>query len=311
MLMNIVLNELDAFVEDRLMPEYTTGKKRRLNKAYTNLKRKAQREKQKGNWKHANDIRRQYTKMPSVAPKDPTYRRLGDVRYADDFLLGYIGTKREAERIKERLGQFLKEELELELSEEKTLITNAFTEKARFLNYEISRNKADNIMKEVKGHTRRTANAILWFSIPRDVTIRWESKVTEGGKVIHRKDLMNLSDYDIIMSVEIELQGLINYYSMAHNLRTQMGKLRYLWQESLLKTLAVTHKMSKPAADKRYRKFLTIDGRRRVGVEMQREAKKPLRATFGKKPLTWKAHIVSQERQQTIYRNSNELSQGC
>jgi hypothetical protein len=51
--------------------------------------------------------------------------------------LGFIGPKEEAEEIKQRLRAFLQEELKLELSEAKTLITHAKTETARFLNYEI------------------------------------------------------------------------------------------------------------------------------------------------------------------------------
>src|SRR2546421_12504748 len=49
--------------------------------------------------------------------------------------LGFVGPKEEAEQIKQRLRTFLQEELKLELSEAKTLITHAKTETARFLNY--------------------------------------------------------------------------------------------------------------------------------------------------------------------------------
>jgi hypothetical protein len=41
------------------------------------------------------------------------------VRYADDVLLGFAGTKAEAEEIKQRLTQFMRDELHLELSDEK------------------------------------------------------------------------------------------------------------------------------------------------------------------------------------------------
>jgi len=213
--------------------------------------------------------------MPSVDTKDPTYRRLWYVRYADDFLLGYIGTKQEAETIKEKIGEYLKKELGLDMSKEKTLITNAYTERAKFLSYEINRSQSDNTLKEVGTHTRRTANARRWYAIPNNVVKRWENDVTRNGEIIPRKNLMNLSDDDIIMTYEVELQGVINYYGMAHNMRTQMGRLRYLWQESLLRTLAAKHKIDKPAADRKYRKIFTIDGRRIVGVEVERDQKKP------------------------------------
>src|SRR5947209_14190003 len=68
---------------------------------------------------------------------DPDYRRLRYIRYADDFLLGFIGPKDEAEYIRARVGDFLREDLGLELSPEKTLITHAGTGYARFLGYDI------------------------------------------------------------------------------------------------------------------------------------------------------------------------------
>jgi Reverse transcriptase (RNA-dependent DNA polymerase) len=88
-----------------------------------------------------DDIDRLYGQLQTIPSRDefdPNYRRLGYVRYADDFLLGFDGPKEEAEEIKARLGRYLSEQLKLELSPEKTLITHAKTEKARFLGYEIS-----------------------------------------------------------------------------------------------------------------------------------------------------------------------------
>ena len=58
--------------------------------------------------------------LSSGDPHDPDYRRLRYVRYADDFVLGFIGPKAEAEQIKESLATFLCESLKLELSGEKT-----------------------------------------------------------------------------------------------------------------------------------------------------------------------------------------------
>ena len=81
--------------------------------------------------------------MASRDPDDPDFRRLWYVRYADDFLLGFSGPRVEAEQIKHRLQAFLHETLKLELSQEKTLITHARTEAARFLGYDIVTLDAD------------------------------------------------------------------------------------------------------------------------------------------------------------------------
>ena len=50
-------------------------------------------------------------KIPSVNTQDENYRRLRYVRYADDFLLGFTGSKADAEEIKEEIGRFLKREI--------------------------------------------------------------------------------------------------------------------------------------------------------------------------------------------------------
>ena len=98
-LANILLNELDEFVEDILIPKYTKGTARKRNPEYKRLRNHTVQAKKEGNWKLANELRRKYTTLPSVLSNDSDFRRLWYVRYADDFLLGYIGTKAEAEAI--------------------------------------------------------------------------------------------------------------------------------------------------------------------------------------------------------------------
>src|SRR5205085_462017 len=99
--------------------------------------------------------------MPSREPDDPDYRRLKYVRYADDFLPGFTGHKAESQEIKDKLHHFLRDNLKLELSMEKTKITHAQTEVARFLGYEIkTRHNDDRIGKADDGDRshRRTVN---------------------------------------------------------------------------------------------------------------------------------------------------------
>ena len=86
----------------------------------------------RGDRAEARRLRTQLRTMSSKDPTDPGYRRLRYLRYADDQLLGFTGPKAEAEEIKQRLSRFLREDLKLELSQDKTLITHARTEPARF-----------------------------------------------------------------------------------------------------------------------------------------------------------------------------------
>lgn len=307
LLMNIVLNELDMFIEDELILQYTKGKKRKKNPEYQRLVNQAYRARKAGRWKQANELKDRYLKLPATLSNDPGYRRLWYVRYADDFLLGLIGTKQDADMIRERIGRFLQEAIELEMSEEKTFVTHALTEKARFLNYEINLIVEDTQVRENKdGVSARTINGKLWFSVPEDVVIRWTKKVSQRKKIIHRRELLNGSDYDIISLYEVQLQGLINYYSRAHNVVKRMGYLRYIWEESLTKTLAAKYKTRATTIRRKYRVY-TADGRKVIGVAIPREGKKPLQTAFGKKPITRKSHSIIQDNIQTIYAKHTEL----
>lgn len=307
LLANIVLNELDRYVEDELIPTYTKGKGRQWNPEYQKLKYASRKEKAKGNQKKSHALRKQDMKISSLKPNDPGYRRLWYCRYADDFLLGFIGTKVEAETVKQEIHRFL-ETIELDMSEEKTLITHAFTEKAKFLNYEIGYNQANNAITETKtGHSRRSANGRLWFAIPEDVISRWANKVNGKDVTKQRVELLNISDYDIIRTYETELQGLINYYRYAHNMYRRMSFLRYIWETSLLKTLAGKYKIAMSAAIKKYKIFTSENGRRIVGATVEGEKKKPLVATLGSKPLERTKNVKIHDEERTTYPTRNEL----
>jgi retron-type reverse transcriptase len=132
-LSNIYLHRLDTFVENVLIPEYTRGERRAKNRAYCRVQDAAARARVRDDRITARKLRQQLHRMPSRDPNDPRYRRLRYVRYADDTLLGFVGLRAEAEEIKQRIAQFLRDDLKLELSEDKTLITHARTQAARFL----------------------------------------------------------------------------------------------------------------------------------------------------------------------------------
>ena len=129
-LANILLDKLDRFAETVLIPQNTKGDKRKISREYRYLMNQSRYHRKLGNVEKAEELRKQAQNIPSTTRNDPEYRRLNYVRYADDFLLGFIGPKSEAEEIKRQLRDFLRDELKLELSEEKTLITHAKGEAA-------------------------------------------------------------------------------------------------------------------------------------------------------------------------------------
>jgi retron-type reverse transcriptase len=118
-LSNIYLDRLDTFVETVLIPHYTRGEHRKRNPTYVEVTQALKRARSRGDRGRVRQLRKQQRSLPSGDPHDPGYRRLRYARYADDQLLGFTGPKAEAEQIKTRLAAFLRDDLKLELSQEK------------------------------------------------------------------------------------------------------------------------------------------------------------------------------------------------
>lgn len=207
-LSNIYLDRLDKFVETVLLPEYTRGVLRRHNLEYDRAKGAAFRARRRGDYAAARALQKQQHSLPSLDPNDPGYRRLRYVRYADDVLLGFTGPRSEAEEIKRRLAQFLRDDLKLELSETKTLITHARTSAARFLGYEITTHHADQ--KLTAG--RRATNGGIWLRVPGDVIKAKCSRYMHGGTPAAQPGLMNDPHHAIISRYGAEYRGIVQYY---------------------------------------------------------------------------------------------------
>jgi group II intron reverse transcriptase/maturase len=193
-LSNIYLHRLDTFVETVLIPEYTRGRIRKQDTAYARVRAARDRAYRRGDRAQARTLHRQLRNMPSGDPRDPGYRRLRYVRYCDDTLLGFTGPKAEAEEIKQRLTAFLRDNLALELSRDKTLITHARTQAARFLGYEIT--VLHNDRKVTRG--RRSANGIVSLRVPASVIKAKKAPYTSRGKPARRPHLLNEDDHTIV-----------------------------------------------------------------------------------------------------------------
>ena len=137
-LSNIYLHKLDEFVERELIPRYTRGTARKANPEYSGVTARLARARQRRDRAAARNLKKELRAFPCGDPMDPGYRRLKYTRYADDHIMGFIGPKAEAGEIKARLAEFLRETLGLELNQDKTLITHARTQRARFLGHDIS-----------------------------------------------------------------------------------------------------------------------------------------------------------------------------
>jgi group II intron reverse transcriptase/maturase len=265
-LANIYLNELDTYVIDRLRTEITENNKDSLikhkeeNPVYKNLSYKigklkkeidscTNEEKRQVLISESKEIRKQRNKEPYKLGLG-NYKSIRYVRYADDFLIAVLGSKEDCQNIKERLTEYLKEILKLDLSVEKTLITHA-RERARFLNYEIFIRQNDRFFKRIDGVKIRAGNLGIALMMPHDTMIDYinNKDIVDNINAEHwrgksRPILQSLSDLEIITTYNSEIYGLYNYYAMAENVSSRMDMIYHLMEYSCLKTLAGKHKSS-------------------------------------------------------------------
>jgi group II intron reverse transcriptase/maturase len=239
LLANLYLHELDTFIEDTLMPQYRRGRKRKENREYKRLAREMNRAKARGDEAAVRSYQLQRRLCPSQDTQDPDYRRLAYVRYADDFLLGFIGPKTEAEAIKAAIGVFLRDRLHLTMSAEKTLITHARTEQARFLGYAISIYHADDkLTKRIASGTRiRSINGGVRLGIPRGLIHQLAGEYQQHGKVVSEKRIAIWSDAHIIDTYQQRFRGLAEYYKYAVD-RSDLCLVQHVMEIALVKTLA-------------------------------------------------------------------------
>ncbi|MFI9388164.1 group II intron reverse transcriptase/maturase [Kutzneria sp. NPDC052558] len=292
-LSNIYLHKLDEFVETVLVPEYTRGHLRARNPPYVKVAKALERARERGDRAQARTLRQQLHTLPSKDPQDPHYRRLRYNRYADDHLLGFTGPRAEAEAIKQRLADFLRDELKLELSPNKTLITHARTRAARYLGYEISVQHSDTTLTQ----GQRQVNGTIRLSVPTAVITTKCAPYQVRGKPARRSALTHFDDYDIVRTCGAEYRGIVQYYLLAHNV-SRLSRLQWVAETAMLKTLAAKHNSTVSKMAARYKAKITTPHGMRTCFEASRprEGKKPLVARFGGIPLTRQRDAVLTDR---------------
>jgi group II intron reverse transcriptase/maturase len=294
LLSNIYLDSLDTYVEKTLIPAYTRGKKRATNPEWNQAQCKAKYWRQKGQKERARPWEKRMREIPSCDTHDPDYRRLRYTRYADDFILCFAGPREEAQDIKEKLRSFLHEQLKLELSEEKTLITHAATNAARFLGYDIAGQHVDT---RLFGQRKtRALNASIKLRLPEAVLKMNCQQYMSNGKIRNKPELMSETDFDIVQHYQWQYAGMVNYYILAQNVGW-LERLQWVMRTSLLKTLANKYKTSVGRIWHKYKNIVqTPHGPRRcLQVIIEREGKEPLSAHFGGIPLVPQEKAILRE----------------
>ena len=277
-LANIYLDKLDKYVKEYIR-HFDMGTKRRPGKESNDLANERKRTVRKlkkvkdGTEKAAlvarlKAIEQERAAFPNGDEMDESYRRLKYIRYADDFILGVIGSKEEAQRIKEDIKSFLSESLALELSEEKTLITHT-GKSAKFLGYEITVTRNNHQRRDVQGRLRRTYGKRVRLNVSmatlRDKLLEYgamEIKLRNGKEIWKpkcRSGLIFNDDLEILDRYNRETVGFCNYYLIANNC-VVLHNFRYIMEYSMYKTFAGKYRSTVRKINKKYRlnKLFTV-----------------------------------------------------
>ena len=290
-LANIYLDKLDKYVK-QYIAKFDTGTNRepsKERKEFENARKRTVRKLKSAKdenvkiefVKKLRNIEKERSLYPSCNEMDMNYKRMKYVRYADDFLIGIIGSRDDASKIKEDIKNFLNDQLALELSDEKTLITHT-DKSAKFLGYEISVRKSNAQRRDKRGRLRRTYDKRLTLKVSTE-TIRkklldyWvlEFKCQNGKEIWKpkcRSGMIFNDDLEILDRYNSEIRGFCNYYSIANNCGN-LYNFKYIMEYSMYKTFAGKYKSSTRKINKKYRKngIFTVKFTTKSGVNKERQ----------------------------------------
>ena len=272
-LANIYLNELDRYMGEYKARFYKPT--RTANPAHRNMaskifcyKAKSDKvwddlsvEEKKECARTLRQMRSEQRKLPTHPVQETSYKAIQYVRYADDFIVGVIGSHEDAKKLKQDLTVFLKEKLGLTLSTEKTKITNT-AENARFLGYDISVSRSQDIKRLKNGKRQRGYSGVVQLRMPLE---KWTAKLLEYGAIRIKKDesgkerwktmprgkLINRTDIEIPSRYNSEIRGLYNYYAIAGNVST-LNHFSSRMKYSMLKTFGSKYRCKVRKIKERY-----------------------------------------------------------
>lgn len=261
---NIVLHQLDDYVENNLRIKYHRGKLRQANLTYRKLRYLIKRTEDP---KQRKKLIQEAKKLPSKEIEDPNFRRIFYVRYADDWIILVAGPYGDAVTIREEVGEKLKK-MGLTLSTEKTKITSLRNDKFRFLGFDLFIRKTGNEhfkpvtrVKNQKSNTsinQRFSPRIIVHAPIEDLLEKLKKngflKRNSKGEFFPRgrSGCVPLTHPQIINYFNSKIRGITNYYSCVHNRINLYSVIRFLTYSCAL-TLAKKFKLKTLA--KTFKKF--------------------------------------------------------
>lgn len=261
-LANIYLDKFDKYIREYIN-RFNKGETRKGNAQYKLYEQRRYRLAKKLKNEKDEKVREQMTveikrlreqrnNYPARNEMDSSIKRLKYVRYADDFLIGIIGSLEDCKTVKEDIKNYLKDALKLELSEEKTLITNA-RKSAKFLGYDIFIRRSNELRKDKFGRTVRAFghDPVLYLNFETMRKKLFDYKVAriavvngkELWKSIVRTYMIDLDDLEIVSQFNAEIRGFYNYYSIANN-SPDINSFYHIMSYSMYKSFARKYKSS-------------------------------------------------------------------
>ena len=265
-LANIYLNELDKFMEEyKTTFDVQASKERAVNKEYRQISNRTQKRitklkklqfsgrdaERKAVLSEIKTMRKVRLNLPAYPVFDAEYRKLQYNRYADDFVIGVIGSKQDAQQVKDNVRDFLNNRLKLTLSEEKTKITHS-SSFIRYLGYDLTVSRSKSVKRTSKGIPQKAWYGVVHLYLPHE---KWFNKLleykalniskdnlgNERWKGIHRGNLVNKDDAEIVRKYNAEIRGIYNFYRLAGNVSV-LNKFHYIMESSMLRTFAAKYK---------------------------------------------------------------------
>lgn len=326
-LCNIYLHELDVFVnESAVLDKYRRGKSVTRNQKFITLLKPTNEElamgekvrRSKGKlkmWKYFHKLRvskLKLAKSQNILRNKFTgvNRKYAYVRYADDFIIFVWGKKNDCLEIKSLVKNFLKGNLDLDLSIEKTKITYLKKEKAEFLGFQIWQSpstlpssKADvnplgkidraKMNSKFRGATMQIPRLRITFSM--DKILR---KLVDKGLLRFKagkfwptsyKSALQYDISNIINYLKTVFRGICNYYGFAHNWYDAKSIYNYFGKFCAAMTIAQKTKSKVPKVFQKYGNELIVTNSEnkiiaKFGVLTNKTFKRNVKSSFDNFP---------------------------
>lgn len=223
-------------------------------------------------WKEIHRLRDKIRSDKKLQIKAPTknkakqIRRMVYCRYVDNWIILTNEKITEVRKIKASIAEWFKNELKLELDNEKTHITDLRKGQAKFLGFTLFRHiqKVSTVRNKKTGTVfKRRGNQLLFIRIDHErVKSRMQdlNMITKKLKTRHVGVYCSLKPWEIVLKFNQKWKGFLNYYYSHLNYKSDLSFYYYIMKFSCKKTLChrMRIKMSKIA--KKYGKNMIMKG---------------------------------------------------